>query len=100
MGRYAPIFYLKEFFMNEETNSNSIDNSYTIEDINENEVSNEVEYNSTTENTITYTEQQDNVITLQDIHNDFGIITSFLVFFVLVILLKYSYKFFNMFFVI
>lgn len=32
------------------------------------------------------------------IHNDLGIITCFLIFFVLVIILKYIYKFFNMIF--
>lgn len=80
--------------MNEENNSNSIDNTINIENNNENIVSNEIE------NTSTYTEQQENVITIENIHNDLGIITSFLIFFVLVILLKYVYKFFNMFFVI
>lgn len=80
--------------MNEENNSNSIDNSTSIENSSENNLSYEVE------NTTTYTEQQENVITIENIHNDLGIITSFLIFFVLVILLKYVYKFFNMFFVI
>ena len=89
--------------MNEENNTNSIDNSNNTENSNEIIVSNEVENSSSndiTENTTTYTEQQENVISIQDIHNDLGIITSFLIFFVLVILLKYVYKFFNMFFVI
>lgn len=35
---------------------------------------------------------------LEQIHNDLGIIVSFLIFFTLVIILKYSYKFFNMIF--
>lgn len=35
---------------------------------------------------------------LQQIHNDLGIITCFIIFFVLVIILKYAYKFFNMIF--
>lgn len=35
---------------------------------------------------------------ISTIHNDLGIITCFLVFFTLVIILKYSYKFFNMIF--
>ena len=90
--------------MNEENNTNSIDISNNTENSNEIIISNEVENSSsndtTTDNTTTYTEQQENVISIQDIHNDLGIITSFLIFFVLVILLKYVYKFFNMFFVI
>lgn len=90
--------------MNEENNTNSIDNTNIIENSYENNVSNELEYNSISENsteyTNTYSEQQENVITIENIHNDLGIITSFLIFFVLVILLKYVYKFFNMFFVI
>lgn len=45
-----------------------------------------------TTNNITYEEQ------LSQIHNDLGFICCFLVFFVLVILLKYAYKFFDMFF--
>lgn len=80
--------------MNEENNTNTIDNTDNIENSNEYNVSNEIE------NTSTFTEQQENVITIENIHNDLGIITSFLIFFVLVILLKYAYKFFNMFFVI
>lgn len=89
--------------MNEENNTNTIDNSNNTENSNEIIVSNEVENSSSndiTENTTAYIEQQENVISFQDIHNDLGIITSFLIFFVLVILLKYVYKFFNMFFVI
>lgn len=78
--------------MNEENNTNSIDSINNTENSTENTFSNEV--------TNSYTEQQENVITLQEIHNDLGIITSFIVFFVLVVLLKYAYKFFNMFFVI
>lgn len=38
---------------------------------------------------------EDNTI-LIDIHNDLGLICCFLVFFTLVIILKYAYKFFNM----
>ena len=52
--------------------------------------------NETTENIVivdtTTTEQ------LQQIHTDLGLICSFLIIFVLFILLKYSYKFFDMFF--
>lgn len=78
--------------MNEENNTNSINSINNTENTTENTFSNEV--------TNSYTEQQENVITLQEIHNDLGIITSFIIFFVLVVLLKYAYKFFNMFFVI
>ncbi len=78
--------------MNEENNTNSIDSINNTENTTENTFSNEV--------TNSYIEQQENVITLQEIHNDLGIITSFIIFFVLVVLLKYAYKFFNMFFVI
>lgn len=35
---------------------------------------------------------------LDTIHSDLGIITCFLVFFTIVIILKYAYKFFNMIF--
>lgn len=37
-------------------------------------------------------------INLADIHQDLGIIACFLIFFTLVIILKYIYKFFNMIF--
>ena len=80
--------------MNEENNTNSNDNTDIIENSSESNISNEVD------ETNTFTEQQENVITLQEIHNDLGVITSFIVFFVLVVILKYVYKFFNMFFVI
>ena len=35
---------------------------------------------------------------LLSVHNDLGVIASFLIFFVIVILLYFSYKFFDMFF--
>lgn len=57
----------------------------------ENETTENILVEETT-NTITYDEQ------LNQIHNDLGFICSFLVFFVLVILLKYAYKLFDMFF--
>lgn len=57
----------------------------------ENEITENILVEETT-NTITYDEQ------LNQIHNDLGFICSFLVFFVLVILLKYAYKLFDMFF--
>lgn len=47
-----------------------------------------------TSETISYTDNE----LLNLIHNDLGIITCFLIFFVLVIILKYIYKFFNMIF--
>lgn len=56
--------------------------------------------NETTENILV--EETTNIITydeqLNQIHNDLGFICCFLVFFVLFILLKYAYKFFDMFF--
>lgn len=48
--------------------------------------------------TIATTEVADDIELLKEIHNDLGVITCFIVFFVLVIILKYSYKFFNMIF--
>lgn len=44
------------------------------------------------------TETTDNIEILQQIHNDLGIMTCFIVFITLVIILKYTYKFFNMLF--
>lgn len=35
---------------------------------------------------------------LEAIHNDLGVITCFLIFFTLVVILKYCYKFFDMIF--
>lgn len=57
----------------------------------ENETTENILVEETT-NTITYDEQ------LNQIHNDLGFICCFLVFFVLVVLLKYAYKLFDMFF--
>ena len=42
----------------------------------------------------------DEITLLNNIHTDLGVICSFIVFFALVVILKYVYKFFNMFFVI
>ena len=50
----------------------------------------------TTENEII--EYTTEIELLQQVHNDLGIITCFLVFFTIVIILKYAYKFFNMIF--
>lgn len=44
------------------------------------------------------TQVAENTELLKTIHNDLGVITCFIVFFVLVIILKYAYKFFNMIF--
>lgn len=58
--------------------------------------------NNLTENTILNTTIQDtntlDTQNLQAIHNDLGIITAILIFFVLVILLRYAYKFWDIFF--
>ena len=43
---------------------------------------------------------ENTTVNLETIHYDLGVICSFLIFFVLVVLLKYAYKFFNMFFTI
>lgn len=55
---------------------------------------NEVIENKTTESLVV----EDVTISnqLEQIHTDLGIILSFIVFFVLVVLLKYAYKFFDM----
>lgn len=64
----------------------------------ENEVINE---NNTIENTITIVvDNSQNEEILTKIDTDLQSIICFLVFFVLIILLKYVYKFFDMFFVI
>ena len=49
------------------------------------------------ENTEEYQEVEE-IVTLKEIHHDLGIIACFLIFFTLVIILKYIYKFFNMIF--
>lgn len=48
--------------------------------------------------TMQTTDVIENTELLKEIHNDLGIITCFIVFFTLVIILKYAYKFFNMIF--
>lgn len=53
------------------------------------------ELETNTETTEVTRVTEDNTI-LTDIHNDLGLICCFLVFFTLVIILKYAYKFFNM----
>lgn len=62
--------------------------------------------NEVAENEVLETETTENVIVedsslneqLTQIHEDLGLITCFIIFFVLVILLKYAYKFFDMIF--
>lgn len=56
-----------------------------------------IEYTEEEQETSEIIEYSDNEL-LNLIHNDLGIITCFLIFFVLVIILKYIYKFFNMIF--
>ena len=58
-------------------------------------IENTEEVQETQENTIQETQD---TINFADIHNDLGIICCFLIFFTLVIILKYSYKFFDMIF--
>lgn len=81
---------------NESNSSNELENTNTTNVENNNYTEN----NTTSENTAAFTEQQDYNSQFQELHNDLGIISSFLIFFVIVVLLKYTYKFFNMFFVI
>ena len=55
--------------------------------------------NETTDNTENVIIQDDSVNEqLSQIHEDLGLITCFIIFFVLVIILKYAYKFFDMIF--
>lgn len=56
--------------------------------------------NETIENVVVYDTTSSSVTTeqLQQIHTDLGLIFSVLIVFVLFVLLKYSYKFFDMFF--
>lgn len=70
-----------------------MENNETVENIIDNSISNVID--NTTENTIV----EDNATNEQKldlIHQDLSIIICFIVFFVLVILLKYAYKFFDM----
>ena len=77
-------------------NNESFNNSSISGDSSNIEANNMVEENTTAstvyENTV--------VDNLQLIHEDLGVLTSFIIFFVLVLLCHYAYKFFNMFFVI
>ena len=69
--------------------------------------SNSSETSSNTENEVNNSTQNITIEVVQDentkeqlnlIHNDLGFICSFIIFFVLVLLLKYAYKFFDIFF--
>lgn len=79
-------------FQDFNTNNTNTSNSSEITSNNENEV------NNTTQNITVVV--QDDIINeqLSLIHNDLGFICSFIIFFVLVVLLKYAYKFFDIFF--
>ena len=85
---------------NEETEFQNIDTNNTNTSNNtENTSNNENEVNNTTQNiTIEVVQDQTTTEQLNLIHNDLGFICSFIIFFVLVILLKYAYKFFDIFF--
>lgn len=69
----------------------------TNENIEETEEAELQETKEEQQETSEITEYSDNEL-LNLIHNDLGIIACFLIFFVLVIILKYIYKFFNMIF--
>ena len=73
--------------MENENNTNTYENSTYDE-------------NTTQENTNTYIAQNENVVTIETIHNDLGAIIGFMVFAVVIVIAHYSYKFFNMFFTI
>ena len=80
-------------FENISTNNSSTSNSSETTSNTENEV------NNTTQNITVEVVQDENTIEqLNLLHNDLGFICSFIIFFVLVVLLKYSYKFFDIFF--
>ena len=84
---------------NEETEFQNI-NTYNTSSSNSSETTSntENELNNTTQN-ITVVVQDDTINEqLILIHNDLGFICSFIIFFVLVLLLKYAYKFFDIFF--
>ncbi len=75
---------------------NTLTNENIVMDSNESEIAeNEISSNETL--------QEDNTITLQNekldqIHEDLGVICSFLILFALVIVFRYVYRFFNIFF--
>ena len=85
---------------NEETEFQDINtNSANTSNSSETTSNTENEVNNTTQNITVEVVQDENTIEqLNIIHNDLGFICSFIIFFVLVVLLKYSYKFFDIFF--
>lgn len=72
-----------------------MENDTTNVEYNESNTNTDVDNNTTT-TTVGSTGEYAEM--LSNVHTDLGVICSFLVFFTLVILLKYIYKFFNMFF--
>lgn len=50
------------------------------------------------DNTVTTENVVDNTVTLNTLHSDLGVITSFLVLFSVVLLINYIYRFFKIFF--
>lgn len=85
---------------NEETEFQNINtNNTNTSNSTENTSNNENEVNNTTQNiTVEVVQDETTNEQLNLIHNDLGFICSFIIFFVLVVLLKYSYKFFDIFF--
>ena len=79
-------------FQNINTNNTSSSNSSETTSNSENEL------NNTTQNITVVVQDETTSEQLTLIHNDLGFICSFIIFFVLVVLLKYSYKFFDIFF--
>lgn len=82
---------------NEETEWQNIDTNTTNStnsSENSTDIQNTVETNTTTEIVVNLDESEQ----LQQIHEDLGFICSFIIFFVIVLLCKYAYKFFDMFF--
>ena len=82
-------FYFMEVSILENDTSNFISDNEVIENYIDSE---------STESIVV--EDTENIVTLQDIHTDLSFIICFIIFFVLVVLMRYVYKFFDMFFVI
>ena len=71
------------------------------ENTNVTDYENNTDNNTVSDNTTSYVASNtEEIEMLNTIHTDLGVICSFIIFFVLVIILKYVYKFFDMFFVI
>lgn len=96
-----------EYIANTE-NENSANENQTNNEISENTIINDDEYENTTiERYINETIQENTVVDnsaelqnekLEQIHSDLGFICSFLILLALVIVFRYVYKFFDMFF--